>query len=85
MAKNVMVNCSVNTCHYWRQGNICDAQQIMVTADSMAAAAPDRIDAPLANEVTPTPVDNCMQTCCKTFVHKTASGRAKRMDGVQLQ
>lgn len=80
MAQNQQIMCSVNSCHYWKSGNRCDANMIMVTADSFANQAPDRIDAPTAATIAPTPTVSCMETCCKTFVPK-ASGR-ERQDNV---
>lgn len=81
MLKGKEIYCSVNTCHYWKNGNICDANEIMVTSDSMGAQAPDHFDAPDYQSFQQTPVDTCMQTCCKTFA---PSGRgAENFDGVR--
>lgn len=80
MAKGQQIMCSVNSCHYWKSGNQCDANSIMVTADSFAASAPDSIDAPQASTLSATPTQNCQETCCKTFVHK-GSGK-EGMDNV---
>ncbi|BCV24342.1 DUF1540 domain-containing protein [Gelria sp. Kuro-4] len=82
MAQNQQIMCSVNSCHYWKSGNRCDANMIMVTADSFADKAPDRIDAPMASAVGPTPTENCMETCCKTFSPK-GSGRERADDVVK--
>ncbi len=64
------VNCSVNNCHYWTEGNVCGASSIMITADAFGAQQPDSWDAPQAAQTPPSPVDSCMDTCCKTFVVK---------------
>ncbi|NMA55212.1 MAG: DUF1540 domain-containing protein [Firmicutes bacterium] len=80
MAHNQQIMCSVNTCHYWKSGNHCGAECIMVTADSFAASAPDTIDAPKASTLSATPAQYCEETCCKTFTHK-GSGK-ERTDGV---
>lgn len=64
------IHCSVNNCHYWAQGNMCHANEILVTSDGMSDSLPDRIDAPKASQVQPTPVNTCMESCCKTFVAK---------------
>jgi hypothetical protein len=74
------IYCSVSNCHYWKKGNMCDANQIMVTSDDMAGWEPDSFDAPEHSEFDHTPVDSCMETCCKTFVEK-GSGKEKD-DGV---
>jgi hypothetical protein len=62
------IHCSVANCHYWKNGNICDASEIMVTSDSLGSTMPDSFDAPQASIAQETPVNSCMQTCCKTFV-----------------
>lgn len=64
------IMCSVNSCHYWSSGNICNASQILVTSDAMSKKQPDNVDAPTAGNITGTPVNNCEDTCCKTFVPK---------------
>jgi len=74
------VYCSVNNCHYWQQGNRCDANQILITSDSMADQAPDSVDAPKAATIEPTPTSDCLSTCCKTFV-PSGSGK-EHQDGV---
>lgn len=62
------IHCSVNNCHYWAQGNMCDAQEILVTSDEIGASYPDQFDCKQATQLSPTPVDTCMASCCKTFV-----------------
>lgn len=64
------VNCSVSNCHYWTQGNVCGASNIMITADQVGFDKPDSFDAPQASTAPPSPVESCMETCCKTFVLK---------------
>ena len=75
------IHCSVNSCHYWKQGNVCDAQEIMVTSDAMGDSLPDSTDATSHRVFGTTPVNTCMETCCKTFVYQ-GSGDAK-VDGVK--
>lgn len=65
-----IVHCSVNNCHYWDQGNVCGASEIMITSDTVGYNEPDSFDAPQASLAPPSPVDSCMETCCKTFVMK---------------
>lgn len=64
------IMCSVSNCHYWKNGNICGASQIMVTSDELAQQKPDSFDAPQASTAPPTPAGRCEETCCKTFVQK---------------
>lgn len=74
------IHCSVANCHYWKNGNICDANEIMVTSDSIGAQYPDDIDAPVASQVAASPVSTCMETCCKTFV--PSGSKHEKVDGV---
>ncbi len=74
------IYCSVNNCHYWKKGNACHASQIMVTSDEIGSSAPDSFDASVHDQSDHTPVESCMETCCKTFVEK-GSGN-KKDDGV---
>lgn len=64
------VYCSVNNCHYWTQGNHCGASKIMITSDQVGYNEPDTFDAPQSAQAPPSPVESCMDTCCKTFVMK---------------
>lgn len=77
---NQEIYCSVNTCHYWDSGNHCKANKIMVTSDAMGDGMPDSFDAPQASRAPATPVNTCMETCCKTFVSR--DNQAKTVDGV---
>lgn len=67
---NQQIMCTVSNCHYWAQGNHCDANQILVTSDEMGDEAGDRYDAPQASTMRQTQVQTCMDTCCKTFIPK---------------
>ncbi|HBX22843.1 MAG TPA: DUF1540 domain-containing protein [Desulfotomaculum sp.] len=67
------IHCLVDTCHYYAQGNKCVANEIMVTNDEFGSQQPDRIDAAMAKQLSPTPADTCMATCCKTFVPKNSN------------
>ena len=63
------VVCSVDNCHYWKNG-ACVASQILITSDQVGASEPDSFDAPVASNMQGTPVQQCMETCCKTFLHR---------------
>ncbi|MGI6036969.1 MAG: DUF1540 domain-containing protein [Limnochordia bacterium] len=73
------IHCSVNNCHYWDEGNICAASEIMITSDQMGEVLPDTFDATQANMAQATPVNSCMSTCCKTFVD---SADTAKVDGI---
>lgn len=64
------IHCIVNDCHYWKQGNLCVANEILVATDQFGASQPDTVDATMAKQITPQNAGNCMQTCCKTYVAK---------------
>lgn len=76
------VMCTIDNCHYWKSGNVCDANQILVTSDSLAENEHDRVDAPAATTLSTTPADSCMETCCKTFVPHDAGSHRHHTDGV---
>lgn len=80
MTHKMEVHCTISNCHYYKQGNYCDASEILVTSDQLAAREPDRVDAPQASNLGGTPAGQCMDTCCKTFV-PTGSGK-ERTDGI---
>lgn len=75
------IHCLVNDCHYWNQGNICKANEIIVTTDQFGDTQPDRIDAKMAAQLTPATAGSCMATCCKTYVPK--GSRAATADGIK--
>lgn len=52
----------------------------MITADRMGDTMPDSFDAPQASTAPETPVNSCMETCCKTFV--SSNSQALQADGV---
>lgn len=64
------IHCIVNDCHYWAQGNICKANEILVATDHFAANQPDELDATMAKQFTAAPAGSCMSTCCKSYVPK---------------
>lgn len=67
---NQHIHCTVSNCHYYGEGNICAATEIMVTSDQVGATKPDRYDHAMAMGAPQTPVDDCTSSCCKTFVEK---------------
>jgi hypothetical protein len=71
-ATNQHIHCTVSNCHYWDQGNICVASEVLVTSDQMANDKPDSYDHQMAVRAPQTPVEACSDSCCKTFVPKNS-------------
>lgn len=76
------VYCTVDNCHYWGANNHCHASKILITSDSFANSAPDQIDAFQGSTLAATPVRQCMETACKTFVPKDAPQKTLMADQV---
>lgn len=77
------IHCSVSNCHYWASGNMCHANEILVTSDSIGSTMPDSFDAHQAANMNATPVGTCMETCCKSFVAKNS--KEVKADGIKKQ
>jgi hypothetical protein len=75
------IHCIISNCHYWENGNQCMANEILVASDAFGSQQSDRVDAHSAKQLQPTSSQDCMSTCCKTFVEK-GSGKIN-VDGVQ--
>ena len=67
---NQHIHCLVNDCHYWGQGNKCQANEILVSPDSFAENQPAEIDATMANQLNSAAAGSSMATACKTYVTK---------------
>lgn len=67
------IHCTINDCHYWNQGNMCAANEILVAQDAWAAQAPDNVDVASANNLPQMEAHTCMETCCKSYVHKKSN------------
>jgi hypothetical protein len=71
---NQQIMCTVHTCDYWGQGNVCRANKILVTSDAISNSYPESVDAnqvtQLVQQVGLTPANTSMETCCKTFTPK---------------
>jgi len=77
------IHCIVNDCHYWAQGNMCNANEILVSTNNFAESQPDQVDAPMASQLTPETAGDCTSTACKTYVSKGSgkvnADKVKRM------
>lgn len=58
------VSCTVNTCAYWQERNICAAEKILVSLDQALAKLDDKME---IAELDSTPASQSAQTSCKTF------------------
>lgn len=62
------IKCSVRSCHYWGQGQVCQADSIMVKNNK-----PGDIDDELANpdmelgSIGNVDANSSQETCCETF------------------
>lgn len=57
------VNCTVDNCTYWTNGNLCKAQQIVIQNDEEGGFSQNS----KLNELKATPADSNDDTCCQTF------------------
>ncbi len=57
------VSCTVNTCKYWEQNNLCSASHIVIQTDEGGGFSPDASISSLAE----TPASSKDETCCQTF------------------
>ena len=80
MSEQQIVRCSISNCHYYAQGKLCQANEIMVMSDTMSNNLPETMDAPQAAQVKHTPVTKGTESCCKTFVPKDSF--QQNLDGV---
>ncbi|WP_442603734.1 DUF1540 domain-containing protein [Paenibacillus sp. KN14-4R] len=64
-----VVKCSVANCHYWGQGNNCNADSIMIEIDSHAGK---HYDSEFASEFEghQDQASSAAKTCCHTFKAK---------------
>jgi len=60
------VNCTVDNCEYWSDGNSCQATQIVIQNDEDGGFPPTAT----LSSLTPTPADAKDDTCCQTFKEK---------------
>lgn len=57
------LNCTVNTCQYWQQGNQCTADHIIIQSDEAGGFSPNA----QLDSLTATPAKSKDATCCQTF------------------
>ncbi|MCP8968147.1 DUF1540 domain-containing protein [Ectobacillus ponti] len=67
------VRCAVNNCHFWGQGNFCQANAIVVQPDSKAYTNlndESYYNAVLQGHEISSDVAASAETCCQTFRQK---------------
>ncbi|MGG1553082.1 DUF1540 domain-containing protein [Paenibacillus ferrarius] len=68
------VSCSVANCEYWKKGNKCNADSIMIEIDQHASA---NFNEEFASESFvhnhQDTAGEAAATCCQTFKHKSSS------------
>jgi len=57
------VNCTVNTCKYWNNGNRCTAKNIIIQSDAAGGVSPSAN----LSDLKQTPARSKDETCCQTF------------------
>ncbi len=72
MNKKSHVHCTVENCKWWSQPNLCIAEKLLVVSDDFAKKLPNEMDVQNTNQIVAenglSPVTECYQSCCKTFV-----------------
>lgn len=63
------VSCTVNTCVYWREKNVCAAESILVSLDEALQRLDDKME---IAKLDPTPATDSAKTSCKTFRPRSA-------------
>ncbi|MCG8515677.1 MAG: DUF1540 domain-containing protein [Halanaerobiales bacterium] len=81
MSHNSHVHCTVNNCQWWAEDNLCVAEKILIVSDGFAHKLPSEMDVEQTNQIVDelghSPVDECYQSCCKTFVAHDKYERGK--------
>lgn len=75
------INCLIKSCHYYKNGNKCEAKNILVASDTFGSTQSDSVDYEMAAELEPVAATSCMETCCKSFVPKESD--KVKVDGVK--
>ncbi|MHB8945953.1 MAG: DUF1540 domain-containing protein [Bacillota bacterium] len=57
------VSCTVNTCKYWENSNLCSASHIVIQTDEAGGFSPSSS----INSLSETPAESKDETCCQTF------------------
>ncbi|NMM51494.1 DUF1540 domain-containing protein [Paenibacillus aquistagni] len=73
MTQETFVKCSVSNCHFWGQGNKCQAASIAIDIDAHATKLMEEYADEL-NGLHQDCASTSSVTCCKTFKPKDANG-----------
>lgn len=64
------VSCTVNTCVYWEEQNICAAEKILITLDRALSEIDSKME---IAKLEATPATRSAQTSCQTFRPRTTN------------
>ena len=66
------VHCTVDNCKWWGEEDVCVADKLLVVSDDFAEDLPNEQDVEeteeIVNQMGRSPITDCTQSCCKTFV-----------------
>ncbi|GAB6098262.1 DUF1540 domain-containing protein [Halanaerocella petrolearia] len=72
MTQKSHVHCTVDNCQWWQEPNLCVAEKLLVVSDDFANKLSNEVDVEDTNQIIEeeglSPVNDCAQSCCKTFV-----------------
>ncbi|MGM0470722.1 MAG: DUF1540 domain-containing protein [Bacillota bacterium] len=72
MSMKSHVHCTVDNCKWFQEPNLCIAEKLLIVSDEFAQDLPNEIDVAETNQIVNdkgySPVSDCAQSCCKTFV-----------------
>lgn len=57
------VHCTVSTCKYWQNSNLCNADNIIIQGDTAGGFSPNA----QLSQLNATPAKKTDETCCQTF------------------
>lgn len=58
------VSCTVSTCAYWAERNVCTAEKILITLDRALSEIDSKME---IAEIEATPATRSAETSCQTF------------------
>ncbi len=72
MPQKSHVHCTVDNRQWWSEPNLCVAEKLLVVSDDFAKKLSNEMDVEQTNQIVNdqglSPITECYQSCCKTFV-----------------